>query len=213
MSFIRYDANGTEAIKNWELMTKPATIKLSYGESEAFWSFHETFLTHIENMGWNKILTFQVDGINKDLSTQFGEIPSNIIQEDHRTHTAAYNAAVAAANIAQEIATKRIKGKAMYIYLLNSIDEQYKRHMTNNCDAHQRWGPLAWKTITEHSVKNDYQTIRRALCRTHVMTLADYDYNVDKLITGIQENNQVLTSSGESDRSIAANFPYFERGT
>ena len=38
------------------------------------------------------------------------------------------------------------------------------------------------------------------------MTLADYNFNVDKLVTDIQENNRVLTSSGESDRSIAANL-------
>jgi hypothetical protein len=157
-------------------------------------------------MGWNDILTFQVDGVNKDLSTQFSKIPSNVVQEDYRTHDTVYNAVVAAGNIGQDIATTRTKGKAMYTHLLNSIDEGYKRHMTNNYDAHQRWGPLAWKIITEHSVKYDNQTIRRALCRTHVMTLADYDFNVDKLITDIQENNRVLTSSGESDRSIAANL-------
>ena len=206
MTFIRYEATGTEAIKNWELMTKPATTKLSYDESEEFWPFHETFLTHIENMGWNDILTFTVNGVNKDLSTQFGEISPTIVRTDKRTHETAYNAAVAAGNVSQELTTKQTKGKAMYTYLLNSIDERYKRHMTNNFDAHQRWGPLAWKTITEHSVKNDNQTIRRALCKTHTLSLADYDYDVDKLINFIQENNRILTSSGESDRSIAANL-------
>ena len=66
--------------------------------------------------------------------------------------------------------------------------------------------PLAWKFITDHSVKNDNQIIRRALCSTHTITLSDFDYNVDKLITHIQQNLRVLKSSGESDRSIAANL-------
>ena len=146
MTFINYAAEGTEAIKNWELMTKPSATKLSYDESEEFWPFHETFLTHIDNMGWNNILTFQVDGVNKDLSTQFGEVPSATIQQDKRDHDTVYTAAVDTGVIGAELKAKRTKGKAMYTYLLNSIDKRYKRHFTNNFDSHQRWGPLAWKS-------------------------------------------------------------------
>ena len=91
-------------------------------------------------------------------------------------------------------------------YLFNSIDQRFKRHITHCVETHHCMGPLAWKMITDHSVKNDNQTIRRALCSTHTLNLADFDYNVDKLITHVQENAKVLTSSGETDRSIAANL-------
>ena len=73
-------------------------------------------------------------------------------------------------------------------------------------DTHHRIGPLAWKFIIDHSVKNDNQTIRRALCNTHTITLSDFDFNVDKLIIHIQQNLRVLTSRGKSDCSIAANL-------
>ena len=80
MSIVDYTATGANRLKNWELMTKPALETLKYDESENFWPFHETFLNHIENMGWNDVMNYQVDNENKDLSTQFGEIPIQTIE-------------------------------------------------------------------------------------------------------------------------------------
>ena len=180
-------------------MTKPALETLTYEDNENFWPFHETFLNHIENMGWQDVMTYTVNNVAKDLSTQFGEVPINTI-EQYRTTVAAQPENDAAANVL------RLKFKAMYTHLFNSIDKNFKRHLTLSVDTHHRMGPLAWKFITDHSVKNDNQTIRRALCNTHTITLSDFDFNVDKLITHIQQNLRVLTSSGESDRSIAANL-------
>ena len=199
MSIVDYTATGANRLKNWELMTKPALETLKYDESENFWPFHETFLNHIENMGWNDVMNYQVNNENKDLSTQFGEIPIQTI-ETYRVATENRPQNDAAAN------TLRLKFKAMYTYLFNSIDQRFKRHLTHCVETHHRMGPLAWKMITDHSVKNDNQTIRRALCSTHTLNLADFDYNVDKLITHVQENAKILTSSGETDRSIAANL-------
>ena len=61
-------------------MTKPALETLKYNENENFWPFHETFLNHAKNMGWNKIVTYNIGGTNKDLATQFGEDPINNIK-------------------------------------------------------------------------------------------------------------------------------------
>ena len=199
MSIIDYGATGANRLKNWELMTKPALETLTYEDNENFWPFHETFLNHIENMGWKDIMNYTVDNIPKDLSTQFGEVPITVI-ENYRTNVAERPENDAAANVL------RLKFKAMYTHLFNSIDKNFKRHLTLSVNTHHRMGPLAWKFITDHSVKNDNQTIRRALCSTHTISLSDFDYNVDKLITHIQQNLRVLTSSGESDRSIAANL-------
>ena len=55
-------------------------------------------------------------------------------------------------------------------------------------------------------MKNDKQTSWRALCSTHTLNLFDFNNNVDKLITHVQENLRILTSSGKSDWSIAANL-------
>ena len=199
MSIIDYGATGANRLKNWELMTKPALEILTYDDNENFWPFHETFLNHIDNMGWQDIMNYNVNNVATDLSTNFGEVPIGDI-EQFRTATAALPPNDAAANVT------RLKFKGMYTYLFNSIDKDSKRHLTLNVDTHHRMGPLAWKLITDHSVKNDNQTIRRALCTTHTITLADFNYNVDKLITHVQQNLRILTSSGETDRSIAANL-------
>ena len=199
MSIIDYTATGANCLKNWELMTKPALETLTYDDNENFWPFHETFLNHIENMGWQDIMTYTINNVATDLSTNFGEVPIADI-EQFRAATVALPANDAAAN------SRRLKFKGMYTYLFNSIDKDFKRHLTLSVDTHHRMGPLAWKMITDHSVKNDNQTIRRALCNTHTITLADFDHNVDKLITHVQQNLRILTSSGETDRSIAANL-------
>ena len=152
MSIIDYTATGANRLKNWELMTKPALETLKYDESENFWPFHETFLNHIENMGWKDIMRYQINGQNKYLSTQFGEIPTETI-ETYQTDIESRPNNDGAAN------TLRLKFKAMYTYLFNSINQQFKRHLTHCVDTHNRMGPLASKVITDHSVKNDNQTI------------------------------------------------------
>ena len=73
-------------------------------------------------------------------------------------------------------------------------------------DVHKQSGPVAWKLITEHCVKRDNQNIRRTLCKTHTLTLADCNYDVDKLITSIEENNTVLESCGKEDTAVTANL-------
>ena len=60
-------------------MTKPALELLKYSENENFGPFHETFLNHIENMGWDNIMTYTVNGVDKNLATQFNEVPTNIV--------------------------------------------------------------------------------------------------------------------------------------
>ena len=65
---------------------------------------------------------------------------------------------------------------------------------------------MTYKFITDHSVKNDNQTIRRVLCSTPTLHISDFDHNVDKLIIHIQENVHILILSEKTDRSIAANL-------
>ena len=206
MSIIDYGATGANRLKNWELMTKPALETLTYEDNENFWPFHETFHNHIENMGWKDIMNYTVDNIPKDLSTQFGEVPITVI-ENYRTNVAERPENAAAANVL------RLKFKAMYTHLFNSIDKNFKRHLTLSVNTHHCMGPLAWKFITDHLVKNDNQTIRCALCSTHTISLSDFDYNVDKLITHIQQNLRVLKLKGFSINGISSGLQVLGYGT
>ena len=97
MSIVDYSTTAANQLKNWELVTKPALETLKYNDSENFLLFHETFLNHIENMGWSDIMNYQVNGQDKDLSTQFGEVPITTI-ENYRTTVAAHPDNEAAAN-------------------------------------------------------------------------------------------------------------------
>ena len=75
MCIIDYSASGANQINCWELMVKPTDEKLVYKQDKSnFWTFHEIFSTHVINMGRNDAMIFDVDGNNKDLVTQFGEI-------------------------------------------------------------------------------------------------------------------------------------------
>ena len=114
MSIIDYAATGANRLKNWELMTKPALETLTYDDNENFWPFHETFLNHIDNMGWQDIMNYTVNNVATYLSTNFGEVPLADI-EQFCIATAARPDNEAAANVI------RLKFKGMYTYLFNSI--------------------------------------------------------------------------------------------
>ena len=62
-------------------MTKPALETLTYEDNKTFWSFHETFLNHIENMGWQDVMDYTINNVTKDLSTQFGEVLITTIEQ------------------------------------------------------------------------------------------------------------------------------------
>ena len=94
----------------------------------------------------------------------------------------------------------------MYTYLFNSIDSKFKKFFMKKSGTHKQHGPIAWKIITEHCIKSDNQNIRRALCRTHTLTLVEHDNDVDKLIMNVEENNAMLEACGQEDKALAANL-------
>ena len=145
MSIIDYTATGANRLKNWELMTKAGTHKLSYDKADQFWPFHEMFLNHIENMGWTEVFIIPVKGTDKDLSTNFGEIETSDIVTEKELQEAN--------TTATDKNRYKLKWRAIYTFLLNSMDEKFTRHMTHSSSTHLRQGPLAWKVITNHCVK------------------------------------------------------------
>ena len=200
MGIIDYGATGSNRLKNWELMVKPSDEKLVYKQNKSnFWTFHEIYSTHVSNMGWNDAMTFDVDGNQKDLVTQFGEI-------DMATLTTSWEdlKALPETNTAAEVL--KLKNSAMYTWLLNSMDKDFKKFLTQNAGKHERQGPLAWKMITEHAVKSDKQAIWRAMCKMHTLNLDQFDYNINKFIDTVVDNKAILESCGETDNSIASNL-------
>ena len=200
MGIIDYSTFGANRIKCWELMVKPTDEKLVYEQDKSnFWTFHEIFSTHVSNMGWNDAMIFDVDGNDKDLVNQFGEIDMTILTTSWDTLRAR-----PATNAAAE--THKLKNSAMYTWLLNSMDKDFKKFLTQNTGKHQQQGPLEWKMITEHAVKSDKQAIRRAMSKMYTLTLEQFDYNINKFIDTVVENKAVLESCGETDNSIASNL-------
>ena len=51
-NLINYAATAANTLENCDLMTRAAPTKLYADISPRFWSFHEMFMNHIENMGW-----------------------------------------------------------------------------------------------------------------------------------------------------------------
>ena len=198
MPLIDYTATGTTALKNWEIMTKASDEKLAYDDSTTFWPFHCVFMTHINNMDWTEIMTY--DGV--DLLDNFGQIEMDTLTDANRV----LGATLAAEANNLEAQRKVLKGKAMFTYLFNSIDSKFKKFFMKQSTTHRQHGPIAWKIITEHCIKSDNQNVRRALCKTHTLTLAEYDNDVDKLITSVEENNAVLEACGQEDKAVAANL-------
>ena len=199
MTIIDYTATGANKLKNWSLMTQPSTLKLDLDKESNFWPFHEMFQTHIENMGWEDIMQFNIPGFNQslDLTTHFGQVPTTVIESSYQTIQASTTA---------DGRTKQLKSKGMYTWLFSSCEESTQHILGNESTIHHRSGPLAWKVITEHAIKGDNQAVRRAQNSIHTMTLQDYDYDVEKLIKEVKNNIRILSSNGESETSILSNL-------
>ena len=177
---IDYAATGSNRLKNWELMTKATDEKFIFKQDKSnFWTFHKTFSNHIRNMGWEDIMVYSINGVEKNLTTQFGEIEMNALNREWQT---------IANSDTSVVLTKKLKHSAMYTWILNSVDQDFKKYLTQNASKHDRQGQQAWKLITEHSVKSDKQAIRRAMCKMHKLKLDDFNYNVHELINAVIDN-------------------------
>ena len=143
------------------LMNQHALKSIKYNENEIFRPFYKTFLSHIKNMGWGNIMAFNVGVVDKDLATHFGEAPIDTIETFRQT-----TAVLSDGNTTRNIL--KCKFKAMYTYLLNLIDQHFKRHFTLCINTHKHMGPFTCKVIINHLVKNNDQTIHCALYSTHI---------------------------------------------
>ena len=127
----------------WELMTKSGSCTLSYDDTNQFWPFHEMFLNHIENMGWAEVFTIPVNGANKNLSTNVGEVTTNNILAEKT------NRGNKGTLLKERFA---LKWRAVYTFLLNSMDAKFTHHLTHLANMHLRHGPLAWKIVINYCV-------------------------------------------------------------
>ena len=71
-NLINYSTNGTNDIKNWDLMNRAAHTKISFEKDFRFWPFNEMFMNHIENMGWFTSLVFTESGTYYHTAKDFG---------------------------------------------------------------------------------------------------------------------------------------------
>ena len=88
----------------------------------------------------------------------------------------------------------KLNNNGMYTWLLNSMDKDFKKYLTQNVGTHEQQGPLAWKLITEHLVKSKKQAICRAICKIH--TLEQFDFDINQLIDVVLVNKEILESCG-----------------
>ena len=75
-------------------------------------------------------MTYEVGGVDKDLATQFGKVPIDVIETSRQT-TMALPDTNTGGN------TMKLKFKAMYTYLFNSIDQRYKKHLILRVNTHR----------------------------------------------------------------------------
>ena len=138
-NLISYAATGANALKNWDIMARAAPTKLSDEKDFRFWPFHETFMNHIENMGWITSLVFTESGIDYNIAKDFGQVRIETTETDYQ---------------ALEISTqptdniKKLKFSGLYNWLFNSSGELAQDPLAKESDNHHRSRPLAWKLLT-----------------------------------------------------------------
>lgn len=97
-------------------------------------------MTHIDSMDWTGVMTYNVAGVgNVSLVNKYRQIEMATIDHE-RANIAAISAAKTDNADTKE---KKLKERAMYTYLFNSIDCKFKKHLTQTSDSHKCYGPVA----------------------------------------------------------------------
>ena len=84
-NLINYIATGANALKNWDIMTRAATTKISVEKDFRFWSFHEMFMNHIKNLGWITYLVFAEAGTDYNIAKDFGQVRIETIDAHYQS--------------------------------------------------------------------------------------------------------------------------------
>ena len=188
-------ATRANALKKWDLMTRPSPTKISFEKDFRFWPFHEMFMNHIKNMDCSTYLVFTKSGIYYNIAKDFGKVKLETIEIDYQ---------------ALEISTqppdiiKKLKFRGLYTWLFNSSDESAQDFLAEESDNHHRSGPLAWKLLTTKILRGVKQGISHAQNMIHTISLETFDNNIKSLVKALKVNRKLLASCRESESSILA---------
>ena len=81
---INYTATGANTLKNWDIMTRAASTKISFEKDFRFCPFREMFVNHIESMGWIISLVFTESVTYYNILKGFGQVIIDMIKIDYQ---------------------------------------------------------------------------------------------------------------------------------
>ena len=127
-NLINYATTGANTLKNWDIMTRAASTKISFEKDFRFWPFHDMFMNHIKNMGWITSIVFTKSGTDYNIAKYFLQVRIETIETYYQ---------------ALEISTlptdniKKLKFRCLYTWIFNSSDKSAQDFLAKKSNNHR----------------------------------------------------------------------------
>ena len=212
MSLVNYAATGANALKNWELITKPCPTKLT---KKDFWPWIQFLRLQVKNFEWEELLTIPVTqggtaGIlqNENDEDQENEDPNlppqptiNLVERFHQV-TLDQVKQTRDARVAAGDDTLKIKTKALYTWLTYSCDRELQRVLANNHTMLDGDSVLVWKLLNIKCTRQTDSAMETVSANIHNCRLDKYARDVGKCLDYLQDQLNVLYSGSINFYSI-----------
>lgn len=199
VNIIDYSAVGSQAVANWKLITTPAPEKLTLAN---FWHWMIPFQNQCFLHTWDDIMTVNTDPDDCNLTTNFNQIDIEYV-ENHRIGVEGM------ANDADRDEAL-LKSRAMYAWLLHSVDSTLAKFLSNKQSAIKGFRPMAWKLLTIRCGKTSETALRAAERKLQMFQLSSFNNNIEEACDEVEKQLRILESGGEiPSRIIQMTFEIF----
>ena len=197
----RLDQNTKTGNAHWKSATEALENKYSGAPKET-----HAFLTGVrlrcDRFGWNRYFTFNVNGINRNLLKDYGNIPINLIKARHENRKIEATRTSAAANEAAET-------KMIFYFLYDSLAANMQRKLSTRLDGMDYDGATLLATIlslTYVSSIEATENLRETMTSLH---LKKYKWNVKTMNQAIRETIAQLEAVGHVETHSTQQFQIF----
>ena len=190
----------------WRQATEPLSEQFD-GTHKHFQVFTANITNRFRMCNWFRFITFQVDGINRDLITNPSLIPLAEVQEAKADRSLvldnppeAAHATAAAINTFNQAVIAHLHSTMMYYFLVNSIISPLKTHISQKIlgGRIQEDGPLLLKYI-QQKVKGraNKQAVQNARDALNQLSLKEHKFNVKKFHEHVNEQVLIIENNAE----------------
>ena len=194
----KFDPKTKEGGYYWKLATEPLTNKYG-GTLKETHAFLTSVQLRADRLLWNRYFEFTIRDSTKNLLSDFGNIPMEVIQEAHTARLERATYETSAANDAAE-------SKMIFYFIYESLSPAMQRNLSTHIKSMKHDGPTLLATILSLTyVSSDaaIENLRETLTGLH---LKKYKWNVKSMNQAVKETVAQLEALGFSETQSSIKY-------